>query len=237
MNGYAYFRLLALGLAACAVPAVTGCSSGSSGSGGSGGPAKEPAAAALESSMQKSVRQASSVHIDGQVVSNKLPVTVDIGVHRKGGMAGTISQNGAKFQVLGVDGKVYVKATPQFLKQVKAPSNACAIVCGRWIELSSQQASQLGSELSMQDLTGDVGSAKKAELTEEGTTTVRGQPAWVLRAADGAVVYVSSVGKPYPLEAKAGSGKNDAIYYSQWSAVSTPALPPASQVLNLSGLH
>jgi hypothetical protein len=66
---------------------------------------------------------------------------------------------------------------------------------------------------------------------------VLGPPSWVLRAADGAVVYVSSVGKPYPLEAKAGGGKNGAIYYSQWNAVPTPALPPASQVLNLSGLR
>jgi hypothetical protein len=221
-------KLLACGVGGFAAVTASACGSSSSSS-------AEPGAAALQSSMQTAVRQASSVHFDGQEPQNGVPVGVNMGVSRVGDLTGTISENKANLQVLKVDGKVYVKATPEFLTQVKAPASTCALVCGRWLELPPQEASQ-ANQLTMDNVTGAVASPKLPKLTEHGSTTVNGQPAWVLRGPNGAVIDVSSKGTPYPLQSS-GPGGHGVIKYSQWNAVPKPAAPPSSQIINMNGLH
>jgi hypothetical protein len=219
-----------------AVVLAAGCGSSSSGMGSSGsnGAAKEPSASALEASAQQSVQKASSVHVDGHLSDNGAPVTVDLDVTRAGGMSGTVSQNGAPFSIISTDGKVYVKATQAFLNEMKAPSGSCALVCGKWLELSSQQASQLTGELGMKGLTG--GLSQKANLTESGTTTVSGQSAYVLKDSQGNSVAVSTSSAHYPLKISTSKSPQQVIQYSQWNSVPKPAAPPSGQVLNLSQL-
>jgi hypothetical protein len=89
----------------------------------------------------------------------------------------------------------------------------------------------------MNSLTGRVGSGQPAKVTEAGSTTVSGQPAWLLKGANGTKVAVSSHGKPYPLQASSGSTGHDVLKFSQWNAVPRPSAPPANQVVNLSGLQ
>jgi hypothetical protein len=221
-------RTLACGLAGCAVVLVTACGSSAS---------SEPTPSDLQASMRSAVSSANSVHFDGQLTSNGVPVGVDMGVNRAGALSGTITQNGARLQVLGVNAKVYIKATPEFLKQVGAPSSACSVVCGRWIQLPPQQASQITSQLSLRNLTGAVNSAQLPKFTESGSTTVNGQPAWVMRSANGASVDVSQASPHFPLQAHAGGGQNDVITFSQWNSVPHPTAPPANQVISLNGLQ
>jgi hypothetical protein len=229
-----HVSIVGYALGGCAAVAISAC--GSSTPSASTSP-KEPSATELQSSVRSAVSAANSVHFDGQLTNHGLPVGVNIGLDRAGDMSGTITQNGANLQVLGVNRKVYVKATPEFLKQVKAPSSACAIMCGRWVELPPQQASQITGQLNLHSLTGAVNSGKQPKLTEAGSTTVNGQPAWVMKAADGSVVDISQSSPHYPLALHAGGGKKGVFMFSQWNSVPHPTAPPASQVINLSGLH
>jgi hypothetical protein len=223
-------RMLACGLAGCAAVtvAVSGC--------GSSAP-QEPSASDLQSSMRSSVASANSVHFDGNLNDNGVPVGVDMGVSRSGEMQGSITQNGAKLQVIGVDGKVYIKATPEFLKEVKAPSSACAVLCGHWVQLPPQEARQITSQLTLRNLSASVNSGQSANLTESGTTTVNGTAAYVLEAPNGATVDVRQSSPHYPLQAHAGSGNSGTVTFSQWNSVPHPTPPPASQVINLNSLH
>lgn len=223
-------RLLAFGLAGGAALAVSSC--------GSSTPS-EPGAAALASSAQKSVNGASSVHVDGGASSNGLPVGVDVGINRAGDMNGTIHENGANLAIISAKGKVYIKATPEFLKQAGAPASVCTAVCGHWVELPPKEASQLTSQITMKTLTGQGGSSKASlsKLTEAGSTTVNGQSAWVLKAPDGSTVDVSQQSGNLPLEVKSATGNQGQVRYTQWNSVPTPTAPPANQVINLSGLR
>ena len=220
-------RLLAAVLAGGAVMIVTGCGSS---------PAMQPAASKLLTSMQDSVRGAESVHISGRLTSNGVPVAVDLGVHRDGDMAGTISQNGAAFNVIGVDGKVFVQATPAFLREMGAPARACAVVCGKWVQLPPEQAGQLTGDLSMTSMTGLLASGHLPKFSAAGSSIVGGQSAWVLRANDGSMLDVSSRGVHYPLQAMTAGTSRDTLRYSQWNSVPSPSAPPAKQVLSLSGV-
>lgn len=231
-------RVLGVSVAGCAALVLGGCgSSGASGSasGAASAAAGEPGAAQLVRAMQNSVRSASSVHVSGRLSQDGAPVTVDLGLRRDGDLVGTISENGAAAQIVAVNSKSYVKATGAFLKQVKAPASACTLVCGKWIQLTAQQAGQLTGDLSMKTMMSPMTGSSVPKLTEAGRTTVDGQPAWVLRAADGSTLDVSSASQHYPLAAANGGSPRQVVTYSQWNAVRPPAAPPASQIINLNG--
>ena len=227
--------MLTCGLAGGALVtlALSGCSSG----GTSGAPPREPSASDLQGSMRSSVASAHSVHFDGNLTDNGVPVGVDMGVSQSGDMQGSITQNGARLQVIGLDSKVYIKATPQFLREVKAPANACAILCGHWVQLPPQEARQISSQLTLRNLSRGVNTGQNAHLTERGTTTVDGKAAYVLKASNGATVDVSQSSPHYPLQAHAGAGRTGTVTFSQWNSVPHPTPPPAGQVINVNGGH
>ncbi len=185
--------------------------------------------------MQASVRQASSVHVAGRLTNNGTPISVDLDMHRNGDVSGTVSQNGAPFQVIGVGKVIYIKATRAFLQAVNAPTSACPVVCGKWLQLTSAEARQLTGDLSMSSLTAPL-TGQVPALTEAGSATVNGKSAWVLRASDGSTLDVSSTSQHYPLAASAASSPHEVVTYSQWNSAPKPVAPPANQVLNLNNL-
>jgi hypothetical protein len=184
--------------------------------------------------MQSSVREAGSVRVTGHLTQNGAALGVDLGLRRNGDMTGVIIQNAAPVQVVAAAGTIYVRATPAFLQQVDAPAGTCAAVCGKWIQLTLPEVQHLTGDLSMTKVTTPLISGQVPALTESGSATVQGQPAWVLRAADGSTLDVSAGSRHYPLEA-AGGSSHQVVMYSQWNKVPPPAMPPASEVVLADG--
>jgi len=223
-------RLLAGGLAGGAAVAVCSC--------GSSAPS-EPSAGALTSSVQHAVRNATSVHVNGSVTDNGAPVGLNLGINRAGDMSGTISEHGANLNLVSTSGKVFVKVTPELLKQYRAPSAACSLVCGKWFQLPPKQASQVTSQLTMANLTGEAAAGSvQPKVTETGTGTVNGQPTWVLKGQNGTKVDVMQQSTPYPVQVTPPGGKNQGVVtYSKWNSVPQPKAPPSNEVINLSNLE
>jgi hypothetical protein len=223
--------ITACGLCAGAALAVAAC--GGSGSSGSVA-ASSKTASQLVSQMRTAVRDASSVHLDGQVTSGGRPLGLDLGVRRTGGLAGTITRSGVPLRLIGTGTRVYVQATPGFLHELRASAAVCAVMCGKYVQMNGSQARSLNHSLSMGSLTGALTRATP-KFTKAGTATVGGQPAVVLRAADGATLDVAARGKPYPLRVVA-SRTGETIRFSQWDKVPVPSAPPTGQVINLNQL-
>jgi hypothetical protein len=228
-------RVFTIGLVGCAALALLGCDASGSGRTSAASsmtrPANEPSAGRLTSSMQSSVHNASSVHISGQLLRGGVPFGVDLSVTRSGDAAGTISQRGTPLHVVAADSKIYIQVTPAFLREASMPASACATACGKWVEVSNGEASELTGDFSIQKLVNPLISAPK--LTAAGKTTVNGQPAWVLRAGDGSTVAVSAAAQHYPLLARRGGTSHQVVEFSQWDSVPSPKPPPASQLLHL----
>jgi hypothetical protein len=230
-------RVLTVSVAGCAAIVISACgSSGSTSSSSSSAPPTEPSSTALVTSMQTSVRQASSVHVSGHLTNNGTPISVDLDMHRNGDVSGTVSQSGAPFQVIGVGSAIYIKATRAFLQAVNAPTSACPVICGKWLKLTSTEARQLTGDLSMASLTAPLTSGRVPKLTEAGRASVSGMSAWVLRASDGSTLDVSSTSQHYPLAASTGGSPHEVVTYSQWNSAPAPVPPPANEVLNLNNL-
>jgi hypothetical protein len=230
-------KVLTAGVAGCAAIVIAACGGGGSTSSSVSPPAREPSSTALLTAMQSSVRQASSVHVAGNLSNNGTPISVDLDLHRNGDVSGTVSQNAAPFQVVGLGNLTYIKATRTFLQEVKAPTSACAVVCGKWLQLTTAEAGQLTGDLSMNSLTAPLTSGQVPALTEAGKVTVHGQSAWVLRASDGSRLDVSTTNQHYPLAASTGGSTHEVVTYSQWNAAPKPVAPPANEVLNLNNLR
>lgn len=224
-------KVLACGLAGSAAIALTAC----------GGSASGPAAhahrdaATLVSEMKAAVGGAKSVHMAGRLSHGGRSVAVNLGVFRTGALTGTITQGGVRLELIGAQGKVYVKATPAFLRELRASAAVCAIICGKYVQMSGLQASDLAGSLSMMNLTRSL-TGGLPRFTRSGTTTVGGQSAVVLRGADGSTLDVAAHGKPYPLRVVAPPDRNETVLFSQWDAVATPAAPRAGEVINLNQL-
>jgi len=186
--------------------------------------------------MQASVRQASSMHVVGRLTNNGVPISVNLDLQKNGDVAGTESLKGASFQVIAVHSKVYVKATRSFLRVVKAPAGACAVACGKWLQLTPGLASQLMGDLSMTNFTGPLTSPRLPTFTAAGSKTVDGQLAWVLSAGGGVTLAISSASPHYPLAATTGGSTMEVITYSRWNETPLPVPPSPAEVLNLNNL-
>jgi hypothetical protein len=187
--------------------------------------------------MQKAVRAASSVHLSGVLRDGGKPIGLNLGLRRSGEFSGTLTQNGIPLRLIDAGGKVYVKATAAYLKELKVPASVCSVICGKYVEVSPAQARSLSGSLSMSALLSSF-TGKMPRFTNAGTTTVAGRQGQVLRGPGGSRLVVAATGTPYPLQAvgrqgNGGGPSHGTLNFSQWNAVPRPAAPPASQVINL----
>jgi hypothetical protein len=226
---HAWARQAGIGLLAGAILAAVLTGGGSL---ASSAPRRSPATTVAQ--MKAAVNAASSVHLDGVLHNGGRAVALDMGLLRSGGFAGTIVGNGVPLTLIDTGGKVYIKATPAFLRELKVSSAVCSVMCGKYVELTGAQTRALAGNFTMRNLLASL-TGTLPEFADAGTTTVNGRPARVLRASNGSMLDVAATGTPYPLRAigKAHSGWLD---FNQWNSVPRPVAPPASQVINMSSL-
>jgi hypothetical protein len=223
------FWWAALAVVVAAGLAASGCDSS---------PADSKAAAKLIPQMEVAVRAAKTVRIVGSVDEGSQTVNINMSFSRNW-VVGTAGSNGATFFLLELNGKTYIKADAAFLKVAKAPASACAVMCGKYVELPAASASQLTGSISMQSIVGAVFNKKTmGPLAASGCifspATVGGQS--VLQCSQGGyTIDVAAHGKPYPVLLTYPHGDQH-IAFTEWNSVTPPAVPPADQVLDVSKL-
>jgi hypothetical protein len=185
--------------------AAAGC--GSSSTNGE----QSKSAAAILSDSRTAAQNATAVHVVGTTSKVSLDLTIVNGKGAKGSM----TQNGATFKLIRVGSTVYIQAEPRFYVQHGAAPAAAELLRGKWLKASASRP----------DLAGFVVLTDPAQLfarllqpkgspTKGGQTTVHGVKAITLtdQAASGRL-YVSLVGKPYPLQL---SGKGGQLNFTDW---------------------
>jgi hypothetical protein len=233
-------RWLGGSAAVVAVLLVAGCSGGSSGTATTGGSSPAgvaafagppPDPAALGRQVRSATAKATSFHVLAVVTEGGSKISMNMSMTRSGEMSGTMSANKVAVTMLVTRGHSYIKISSGLLKSQHLPSAACALVCGKYLEVPAGQAKGMLNGLDMPSLLRQLSATS---LTYVRTVTVNGQPAWQMRASDGSTVYVAAQGPPYPLRVTKGVSRAD---FTQWNAVTIPAPPPASQVVDLSQLE
>jgi hypothetical protein len=195
----------------------------------SNGVASKPPDQILASS-KAAATSAKSVHLSGSLVSKGTPVSVNLGLVAGGGAAGQISEHGAAFQFVTLDGTIYVSGDGAFLRRLGGIP-ASQLFLGRWLKapLNSAEFASLSSLVDMQTLLSTLLSSH-GPLRAAGARRVHGQQAVaVTDPANGETVYVATTGKPYPLEVAKSGSVAGRIVFEGWNVI-VPLSPPANAI-------
>ncbi len=201
---------------------IAGCGGGSSS--GNGVASKSPSQ--ILAAAKSAAESASSVHVAGALRSGGTPLTLDMDLVSGHGGRGQISEGGLSFELIVVDGTVYIKGSPAFYSHFGG-SAAVQLFRGKWLK-----APVTGGELaSLASLT-NLGKLLEQTLSSNGalvrgaTTTIASQPVVELRdTAHNGSLYVATTGHPYPIEIVKRGAETGHVSFTHWNQPVTLAAP------------
>jgi hypothetical protein len=207
-------RLLILTALLCGLVAAT--VAGCGGSSSTGIASKAPAA--IVAASKTAADGASSVHVAGSISSAGTSIGLDMDLQAGRGGRGRISESGLSFEVIELDGYVYLTGSSSFYDHF-AGSAAARALRGKWLKAPARNAgfASLDSLTNLRKLV-DSSLDTHGPLAKLATGTVAGQQAvGVKDVTRGGVLYVATRGTPFPVAiTKAGGGGK--IVFSRWNA-------------------
>jgi hypothetical protein len=182
------------------------------------GVASKPPQAILAAAQAASAA-ATSVHVAGSFEGASAHESFDIEILAGKGARGTVTIDGASFELIETTGTVYVKGDTKFYERIGG-GTAAQRLNGKWLKAPASDP-KLQPLLRLTDLRGliSVSLAGHGRLANAGTSVVGNVPAVGVRdAARGETVYVATVGAPYPIQiSKTGLG-GGTITLDRWNA-------------------
>lgn len=231
-------------LAAAIALSAAACSSG--GSGGSATSSAVPLTGTPDQIVQKAVndlKAATSLQINGNVVSGGSNIKVDLTDVAKQGCKGTVTLGAGvtsggtavsgTADLIEVNSIVYMKLNESFFKNLSLPSIAFSQVSGKYIEVSSK--SDLANFAQLCDPS-TLASGFDKEVTgfvKDGTATIHGQPTESFKQpshAGSGIVYISQSSTPEIVRLQGPSNEGQ-INFTNYNAPATITAPPASEVI------
>ncbi len=203
-RGALLVAITAVALAACgsSSPGSTSAKTSTSAS-GKGMASKTPVQ--IVAAAQSALRSASGFVVAGTLKQGSQQLRLDIVEGGAKGMQVHVSENGKNAEIIALPNAAYVRANEAFLKAQAAPN--AAVAANHWIELPASESQQLTSGFGpfAPDRLAQCLGENLGTLSRDGTTTVGGKPAIVVRQAGNApgsnpgTLAVASTGPAYPL--------------------------------------
>jgi hypothetical protein len=212
--------LLATVLAGC------GGSSSSSSSSSSGNGVADKSPNEIVAATKVAADAAKSVHVAGSIVSNNSPITLDMTLLAGKGGSGKLSENGLSFELIQTGRTVYIKGSAAFYKHIGG-SAAAQLLQGKWLKApaSSSDFASLSQLTELRQLI-DQTLANHGTLTKGATTTINGQKVvGITDKSKGGTLYISTTGKPYPVEITKGGTGGGKITFDRWNEPVTLSAP------------
>jgi hypothetical protein len=148
------------------------------------------------------------------------------------GVRGTLTRDGSTFEILAVDGAVYVRGDLEWLADVVS-ADARRTVGKKWLLLPAQAAARL------ETFTDPAAFARAVldpggEVQAQGVTEIGGRPALgILSLETGGTAWVAGTGAvlPVQVEREGATGTDGVLVFGAVDRRVTLAPPPASQVV------
>jgi hypothetical protein len=173
--------------------------------------------------VKAAVATAKDCHVKGSGVSNGSSLSLDLSLASGQGGKGHIATGGLGFDVIRIGQRLYFKGDKNFLVHY-AGATAASLFLGRWFVVSST-SSGFSNFAPLTDLSALVDHllASHGPLRVGQTTVIDGEPAVALiDTSNGGTLFVSTVGKPYPLELRSNKGL---ISFENWDTPFTLTAP------------
>ena len=172
---------------------------------------------------------AKSFHVAGAMTDKGEKMSLDFRVAGKE-VYGTMNMEGAKVQLLSVDGQQFMKPDKAFwtLTAGKKEGAAAAEVIGdRWVKVDKKDAS-FASLFTLTDVSKLLDADGK--VTKGDAKDVNGTPAIGLHDGpkDEGTLYVATVGEPYPLQLAGPTPADGALNFSEFGETFPQIKKPAA---------
>lgn len=171
------------------------------------------------------------MRVSGSTVTGGSPITLDLSLVTGKGGRGRLAENGLSFELIEIDGTLYINGSSAFYTHFAGPA-AAQLLHGKWLKASTSNASFAGlsSLTDLHKLLDAALTTSNNTLVAAGTKRIGGQPAvGVKDTAQNGLLYVATTGPAYPLEiTKSGTG-GGTITFSEWNKPVT-LTPPANAV-------
>ena len=179
------------------------------------------------------VADAEDITVKGEGASNGTTLKIELGFAEKD-TTGTIDFNGAELTVLGVDGKTYLKSTPEVYQSFGTNGAKIAEAIGdKWIIIKADDANlgsfaQFGSKSAFfKDLLDP-----DSKLTKTKTKKIDGVETIGLKSSSGTLYVATDGGRPIQLVG--GSGGQELNF--DYDDVKIPAAPTSDETIDLNSL-
>jgi hypothetical protein len=152
------------------------------------------------------------VHVSGSGIENGEPISLDLSLVAGKGGRGTVSENGAAFNLVVIGKTLYFEGSAAFWKKAGGGSSAAALFAGKWLKApTTGQFASVVAFTSIKSLFAQL-LAPKGSLSKGAPTTVLGQQVVpVTDQNDGGTLYVATSGPPYPVEVVGPAKKHDVV--------------------------
>ena len=209
----------------CVAAAVSGCGGGSGG-GANGVASKAPdAVVTAASSAFAGVR---FVHVAGTVTSGGTPITLDLNLASGRGGRGQMSASGLSFQIVVVNGTVYINGSDNFWRHFGG-NFAVQVFRGKW--LRAPETGQFAAFAKLTNLSALLSQtlAQHGTLSKGQTTNVDGRQVVALNdTTNGGTLYVATTGKPYPIELIKSGANAGQLTFDRFDQPVSLSAPPNS---------
>jgi hypothetical protein len=205
-------------------------------------PAKAPPKGALpgsqvENEAKAAFQNATAVHINGTLTSQSGSIQMDLQLNKNNTASGTINEGGATIPLLAVNGKYYVKFTPELIKASGDASAAAAgaALANKWVpstsKLASSMVDSLKGLLSYNDfLTNMFGTPSGQVPKATATDVVDNTPVIEYEASSGSAVYLATASPHFLMRMTAPSTGSGQIDFTDWNKPVAVTAPTAAQI-------
>jgi hypothetical protein len=205
-----------------AVIALAGCG----GSSGNGVASKSPAE--IVAAAKAAADSASAVRVSGSTVTAGAPITLDLSLAAGKGGRGRIAENGLSFELIELEGTIYISGSSAFYKHF-AGTAAAQLLQGKWLKAPASNTSFAGlsSLTELRKLLDAALATSHKALVLTGTSTINGQAVvGVKDTTQNGILYVAATGQPYPVEITKSGAAGGTITFDEWNKPVTLTAPP-----------
>ena len=177
------------------------------------------------------VKSAGGFHVSGTVNQGGKPSTVDLQIQNND-VSGTISLEGAKLNLIIVNGKAYIKGDTEFWTGNNVSAQTAALLNGRWVAAPASSTSEFSS-LTAAGLASDLQHPTDSSFkTPVHKAKIDGKNVVVVTQQDGSELDVAASGKPYPVRIVNKGSSAGTTTFSGWGQTQPITTPPSPLDLN-----
>jgi hypothetical protein len=186
------------------------------GQGGRRPEASKPASQIAKDAYRAAVA-AKTFRVSGSVSAQGQQVSVNLVVHQKQAVTGSVTLQGHAIQIVVIRSRIYVNAPAAFYQAEGASASQASEVSGHWVKLPASQAKDFVEFDHANEFLHSLAHPKGA-LSKAGTTTVGSVAVILVKSTTGGTLAVAARGTPYPVEFSGqSSGGSGSLTFSGWN--------------------